>query len=406
MDTVKITALYADENGGIFDAPGVAAMGRSGKENIVLKKRDLILLPDDAVFMYLPGRMTLGQRNGEIIPISGQAVAAVLPKEYIRGYLPSFYKEETAVQLPSYAYTAVGLYKEQIYAAALYTDEKKKTVRNSYDIEALNVSVKKVKNALPDNRLVCWLADCALKQQEQATDLFYHRKVVTIPMSDAYNNTACLGCDLISEEIQKPLNFIPTTEEITQIGIYYFEHVKDGILNFGCGGNTDPALMAEKLAAAIGKIREKTAGHINIRTNAGCTTGIAKLADAGLDSMTVDIISAVPENYQTYFNCNYELADVVKSLIYAREKGVVITLNMLYFPGFNDNKSEALNWRKFLRKIPVDRICICDLNIDPDLFTRVMPMLDRALGTKMFFGGLKGEFSAIRIPQLFRYKNN
>ena len=31
-----ITALYADETGGIFDAPGFAGMGRSGTQNILI----------------------------------------------------------------------------------------------------------------------------------------------------------------------------------------------------------------------------------------------------------------------------------------------------------------------------------------------------------------------------------
>ena len=41
-----ITAVYADEDGNILDAPGMLGMGRIGSENVLLKPDDLIKLPD------------------------------------------------------------------------------------------------------------------------------------------------------------------------------------------------------------------------------------------------------------------------------------------------------------------------------------------------------------------------
>ena len=43
-----ITAVYADEDGNILDAPGMRGMGRTGRENILLKPEDLIPLPESA----------------------------------------------------------------------------------------------------------------------------------------------------------------------------------------------------------------------------------------------------------------------------------------------------------------------------------------------------------------------
>ena len=48
-----IYALYADENGEIFDAPGIGAVGRFGDEIRPLTPEDLIPLPDSADLMYL-----------------------------------------------------------------------------------------------------------------------------------------------------------------------------------------------------------------------------------------------------------------------------------------------------------------------------------------------------------------
>ena len=42
----EITALYADENGEIFDAPGMGAVGRVGQELRALTPSDLIPLPE------------------------------------------------------------------------------------------------------------------------------------------------------------------------------------------------------------------------------------------------------------------------------------------------------------------------------------------------------------------------
>ena len=73
-------------------------------------------------------------------------------------------------------------------------------------------------------------------------------------------------------------------------------------------------------------------GQININTNAGYTEGIKRIVDAGLDSMRVSIISAIPENYKAYYRGSYELDNVKESIRYAHEHGVHISLNMLLFP--------------------------------------------------------------------------
>ena len=49
-----ITALFADENGEIFDDPEFLGLGRIGAETILLKPQDLIPLPEGADLMLLP----------------------------------------------------------------------------------------------------------------------------------------------------------------------------------------------------------------------------------------------------------------------------------------------------------------------------------------------------------------
>ena len=53
----EIRALYADDEGEIFDAPGFAGLGRTGRDNVPLTPAELIPLPDSADLMFLPDRL-------------------------------------------------------------------------------------------------------------------------------------------------------------------------------------------------------------------------------------------------------------------------------------------------------------------------------------------------------------
>ena len=108
-----ITAVYADEEGNILDAPGLRGMGRTGSTNVELTPADLIPLPESADLMLLPGHQAVGMTaEGEVLPIAGQAVSAILPAGYTRLFLPAYEREEGAERLPLYGYTAVVVYRD------------------------------------------------------------------------------------------------------------------------------------------------------------------------------------------------------------------------------------------------------------------------------------------------------
>ncbi|MBQ1614945.1 MAG: radical SAM protein, partial [Selenomonas sp.] len=150
-----ITAVYADEDGNILDAPGMQGMGRTGRENILLKPEDLIPLPESADLMLLPDHLAVGMASdGEVMPISGLAVAAILPAGYTRLYMPAYERAEEAERLPLYGYTAVVVYKDELYCAAVYTDENDKWDPVHYNTKELKNLVKRTKKDLPGNRIV------------------------------------------------------------------------------------------------------------------------------------------------------------------------------------------------------------------------------------------------------------
>ncbi len=408
----RITALIANDVGEIFDVPEAEGVGRIGEKFFKLQPKDLIKLPDSADLMFLPQRQAIGFRRGEFFSLEGQAVSAILPQGYTRTHLPAFKKIPNAQILPLYGYTAVVLYKDELYAAAIYTDENHKWNPEHYNTHKLKNFIRRVKKDLPNNRIVAQVANCSLKWHcLTAQNLFYRRWECGVPTSPTCNAN-CLGCiSLQAAECcpspQSRINFVPTVEEIADVGIYHLNHAAEGIISFGQGCEGEPSLQAENICAAIKKIRATTSrGQININTNAGFTAGIKEIVDAGLDSMRVSIISANPDNYQKYYRAGYKLDAVKNSIRYALDKNVHVSLNMLYMPGFNDRESEFATWKIFLEKLPVQMIQIRNLNYDPDEFFAVMPPAKNFLGTKKFLRELQKIFSALTIGNFSHYLPN
>lgn len=410
----KITALYADERGEIFDAPGMAGLGRSGGEIVELTPEDLIPLPESADLMFLPDRMAMGRAaDGEILPVCGRAVSAILPAGYTRLYLPAFQKQAGAAELPLYGYTAVVLYKDALYTAAIYTDENSKWNPAYYNTHDLKKLVKRVQKDLPDSRLVDHLAHCSLEWHCcTAQNLFYRRWEAGIPVSPVCNAN-CFGCISLQPaeccpSPQSRITFRPTPEEIADIGIYHLSAAPEGIISFGQGCEGEPSLAADNIAAGIRQIRSQTKkGQININTNAGYTEGIVKIVDAGLDTMRVSIISADAASYAAYYRSNYALDQVKASIRYALDHGVYVSLNLLYLPGFNDRPEEAAAWQEFFRALPVQMVQIRNLNIDPDAFLAIMPPAQQpALGTKVFLQQLHEAAPQMLIGSFSHYVEN
>ena len=407
--TNRITALIADEAGNIFDVPNAQAVGRVGEKFFKLKPEDLIKLPESADLMFLPQRRAVGLKRSEFVELNGRAVSAILPQGFTRTHLPAYRKSKHAQILPLYGYTAVALYKDELHAAALYTDENHKWEPSNYNTPDLPKLIRRVKKNLPDNRIVAQVANCSLKWHcLTAQNLFYRRWECGVPTSPTCNAN-CLGCiSLQAAECcpspQSRITFKPTVDEIADVGIFHLSHAVDGIISFGQGCEGEPSLQADNISAAIEKIRSATSrGQININTNAGFTAGIKKIVDAGLDSMRVSIISARDESYQRYYRAGYALDAVKASIGYALEKNVHVSLNLLYMPGFNDRDAEFSAWKNFLDALPVQMIQVRNLNYDPDAFFAAMERDDNFSGTKKFLRALKSTFPKLTVGNFSHY---
>lgn len=399
-----ITTLYADKNGEIFDAPGCHAVGRQGQDYLPLRPQDMIPLPEGAELMFLPGRNALQMKGDTPQMLKGRlAVAVMLPVGYTRTLLPAYERQRNAPLLPLYGYTAAALYNDEIYVAAIKTADNAKWHPYRYNTPDLKKRVARVKRDLPDNRLVEHLANCSLTWHCcTAQNLFYRRWEAGIPVSPACNAN-CLGCiSLQPAECcpapQSRINFAPTAAEVAAIGVYHLTQAPEPIISFGQGCEGEPSLAAETIAASIKKIRDTTArGQININTNAGFTQGIKTIVDAGLNSMRVSIISAVPATYQAYYQAKYSLGDVKHSIAYAKQHGVYVSLNMLLFPGLNDRTEEQAAWLEFLSETGVDMIQLRNLNFDPDAFWAAMPPGGQSGGVTKFLKAITAKLPAIKL---------
>lgn len=405
-----ITAVYADERGEIFDCPGVAAAAQIGNQYVLVQEEDLIELPEGADLMFLPGRKAVGFQNGNLTVLTGRAVAAILPAGYTRTLLPAYKMNPKAGTLPLYGYTAVVLCRDALYAAAVHTDENEKWQPLSYNTPNLKKLVARVKRELPNNRIVEQTAHCSLQWHCcTAQNFFYRRWEAGIPVSPACN-AACLGCiSLQSAECcpspQSRIRFTPTAKEIADVGVYHLSHAPEAIVSFGQGCEGEPALAADRIAEGIRLIRSKTSrGQINMNTNAGYTLGVKKIIDAGLDTMRVSIISARQEAYQAYYRAEYTLEDVKNSILYAKKKGLFVSLNLLCFPGFNDRAEEFAEWENFLALTRVDMIQMRNLNMDPALFLEAVPKQQgELLGPRAFIERLQRRFPNIKIGSFSHY---
>ena len=381
-----LNSLFADKRGEIFDAPGWGAAGQSGDRLVVCHKADMIPLPPGSELMFLPGRTAIGMNGPFPSPLSQgrQAVAAILPVGYTRLLLPAYETLPGAPMLPLFGYTAVAWERGRIWAAAVRSDENAKWDPAKYNGKDLKRRIDSVRQDLPDNRLVEHLAHCSLAWHCcTAQNLFYRRWEAGIPTSPVCNAN-CLGCiSLQPEECcpspQSRIQFSPTVREVAAIAAYHLSTAPEAIISFGQGCEGEPALAAATIAAAVREVRGKTdRGVLNINTNAGYTEGIRQIADAGIDSLRVSLISAREETHQAYYRSSYSLADVRASIQYAKQKGCHVSVNLLLFPGLNDQPAEIGAWREFLAATGVDMIQLRNLNIDPERLRAAVPYFTEA----------------------------
>jgi pyruvate-formate lyase-activating enzyme len=417
--------ILSDTEGNIFDHPSLKLSGRSGDRFFLPHPSELVPLPKGSQLFTLPGRIPIGWDEEKKSFVSSRkvelrskeveciAVAAFLPPGYIRTLLPATQLEPKAPTLPLWAYSAVGWKDGKFWATGLFIDPNLHWNPKYFENDRL--LKRKVHTFLrksPENRLLQQLSRCALEYHcFAAKNIFFRRWECPLPTSPSCN-AACIGCISLQPSECCPasmerIRFVPTVDEVLEVALPHLEEAEDAIVSFGQGCEGEPLMQWRLLERSIRELRERTdRGTVNLNTNGSFPGRVAKLCDAGLDSIRVTLNSSHLKFYKRYHKPKgYSFGEVLDSMVQAKKKGIYTSINLLVFPGFTDREEEVEGLIKLIRKTDLDLIQMRNLNIDPDLYLKNMGK-GEGMGISIMIDILKKEFPSLQFGYFNRTKEN
>ncbi len=364
---------YTDTRGRIFYDETRSPLADGGIERPATID-ELIAAPKGTVTTMLPGRSPL--LAGRAVANNRTALAALLPAGYTRLLLPAYRRRSGAPALPLFGYTFACVVDDELYVAAMRTDESDDWTPRYFadgELEGL-LAARQAED--PRNRTLAQLALCSRDYGcFTAQNVFLERGEAALPVSPRCN-AACVGC--ISElapdaglpSPQTRVGFEAEVDDLARIGIRHLERVPDGIVSFGQGCEGEPLLRVTTLERTIAAIRAVRAnGTLNCNTNGSLPKSLARLIDAGLQAVRISLNSFRPAAYAAYYRpVGYELDDVLESIALAVRAGLRVSLNYLTHPGVTDDRAEVEAFEQFVRAHPVTMVQTRTLNIDPELY--------------------------------------
>lgn len=371
----------------MWDVRGWAPAVRSGVERLAIDDEQWIEAPPGTRLQFLEGRQPMGWPKGSDpqvdppLPLEGaMAVAAQLPSGYTRTYLPAYHKVEGRPYLPFFGYTAAAFRDGKTWVAAVQTDSNPHWQPEHYSPPDLKQQIQMRRERSPQNRVLEQLEICSTRYGcYNAQNVFLQRWEGAVPVSPACN-AECVGCISFQPEDrpaspQDRFRFVPSMEEIVEVGLQHLQD-PDSIFSFGQGCEGEPLLQAPLIARSIRALREQTSqGTIHLNTNASRPDGLAQVLEAGLDSLRVSLNSVLEEPYTAYYQPRgYRFADLEQSIRWARQHQVVVSLNYLHMPGWNDRQQEVEALVEFVQRLDIQMIQMRTLNIDPDMYAASVPM--------------------------------
>jgi pyruvate-formate lyase-activating enzyme len=357
-------------------------------------REELIPAPLGAVPMILPGRHPLTDTGPESRRF---ALSAILPAGYTRLLVPAYAKERNAPALPLFGYTFACVVKDELYVAAMKTDESEDWRPRAFGEGELEGILDRRLAGDPTNRVLRQVALCSREYGcFTAQNVFLERGEAALPVSPKCN-ARCVGC--ISE--QEPEALLPSPQlrivdemsaaELARVAIHHLERVDDGIVSFGQGCEGEPLLRSIAIAQAIETIRaSRDNGTINLNTNGSMPSALERCIDAGLQAVRVSLNSFRPAVYAAYYRpIGYELDDVLASIALAVRRGLRVSLNLLTHPGISDDSDEIAAMEAFLREVPVAMVQTRTLNIDPEWYFEAVGRPKNPLGMRHAIATIK-----------------
>lgn len=376
--------VFAFENGEIASDDEYYMLCRRGDEWALPRPDELIPLPHESEFFLLPGRKAVGlnKKTGEVEELEELAVAAFVAPGYTLSGHPVYVTEENAPTLPLFAYGALGVIGDEFYVCAMQVDKDKRQVFEGISPKKIEKKAKALIKEFPKNRLMQHLMNnCVLRYGcPAAKNLVLGRYEAPLPTSRACN-ARCIGCishqdedSSICQAPQDRMNFTPTAEEIVEVMLYHQQNEKNPIYSFGQGCEGEPLTQGPLLVEAVKLFRAKGGvGTVNLNSNSSMPHWIEELAKAGLNSLRVSMNSAREAVYNKYYRpTNYHFGDVRQSIQIAKEHGLFVSLNLLFFPGVTDCEEEVEALITLVNTYHVDFIQLRNLNIDPEMYLNLL----------------------------------
>ncbi len=365
---------YADAAGHVYFDASEAPLADGGLVRAPLPG-ELIPAPPGTVSALLPGRTPLIAGTGGRPRLSGRrtALAALLPAGYTRLLLPAYRERPGAPVLPLFGYTFACELDDELYVAALRTDEGEDWTPRYFAEGELEARIAARRAGDPRNRVLSQVALCAREYGcFTAQNVFLERGEAALPLSPRCN-ARCLGC--ISElepeagipSPQTRIGYEAGADELARVALHHLECVPDGLVSFGQGCEGEPLLRVTTMVETLERIRAATgAGTLNLNTNGSLPRSLQRAIDAGLQAVRISLNSFRPDVYAAYYRpAGYALDDVFESVRRASAAGLRVSLNLLTHPGVSDERAEVEAAEAFLGSVRVDMLQTRTLNIDP-----------------------------------------
>lgn len=413
--TDEFATVVADEQGRLRAAPELApAAACLGAIRPAEAFGRFVPLPAGSALYRLPGRAAVGiGRHGRRVAAGEQALAlaAALPPGWLRLALPAYRRLPGAPELPLRAYTAVAVRRGRLYALARRIDRRRHWDPERFEGLDFTALAARLTRRLSGNRLLRQLARCACEYGcSTARNLFLGAFEAGLPVSPRCN-ARCLGC--ISQgargSVPSPQQRIrrpPPVNDIVEAAVFHLARAHPGMVSFGQGCEGEPLLESQRLCAAIAAIRRRTArGTIHMNTNGSLPSRLPALVRAGLEAVRVSLFSARPVAYAAYHRGRVTLARVERFLALAVQAGLIVSINLLVFPGFTDREGELRALLRLIRRTGARHLQLRNLDLDPErLRGAVAPAGGRRLGLERWMQALRQEVPGLWIGSFNRFR--
>lgn len=349
-----LTAIHTDRAGRIVVAADYGAAAQAGGPARALEQG--IPLPPQARVVPLPDRDAVGidrQGRPRTLGAGRWAVGAILGPGHLRTWLPACIGRDDAIPLEALGYAAVAAGVDgALVVAAVATGEGPTPAPPSEAVLAAAITAGL--RAHPSSGALRQLARRAREHSDAgAAAVFLGQGDGPLPV----------GGDRI------------TAADLADIAAAHLAGGGTGV-TFGLTGDGDPLERPRVVAEAAGRIREKNpTARIGVRTNAAVAAAIARVAEAGVDTLIVSLASARAETYERLHPArDVRWPDVRGGIRQAVASGLSVTIELLVLPGLTDRSEEADALVGLLRELPSgSALRLRDLAADPYLVLRANP---------------------------------